>query len=554
MEGLHWCVQAQVIRRGGLRQGKKVPVGDIDGRVAQLRTAAKAEEAAKKADGGSRKTGELCEVHPTLLAWEDGRLPAFTDAERELHELCYAPHSQWLQDVDTTSSHEVWPNPQELVLSGEHLKSEVKELPETWPTSFDQNPTGIRGPASEADCSPEMSCYLHARQTLDPAKPLSEFLREAVERGAPILAKEASKLLDRAQRAGEGGPRVEISPTTWADVNVPGNGTIKFAHREMPLYDYGEQLPLSQHLRDQLQLPEDRPERRQCLLRCVAGGLLLAHTGKVPNMTEVDVAALSLREELHTQALCASHAMGSVTGRIPILEHELRTHVHDILAADHDRDYRVLAALAPAGLAKCKVVIMRVTYAKQATVEIIVGAHFDARQATSTTLYLVVHRGHMKMMPPPPEGLVHWLDFLHQTNATEIMALGSEELLQRSAAEPCVVAAPVEAACRCCRMRKWSWAHKHARLVGGSDTRQVGEVLWEGGGRAQFIVATATAVHGSWGDGEKRQSTALESVSEASANEEDLLDDDEEDDNSQSSEDMDDEVISDECGPASGGL
>eukprot|EP00971_Amphidinium_carterae_P150818 2990256-Amphidinium_carterae.1 len=200
-----------------------------------------------------------------------------------------------------------------------------------------------------------MSCYLQARQTLNPSGKLTEFLNEAVAKGAPALAKEASLLLTSASRAGSHGPRVEITATNWTDVHRPGQGSIKFDDCVRAL--------------EQLQLPDDRPERRQCLLRCVAGGLLLATTGQCPTMTAVDQMALELREELHVQALCASSAMGEASGRIPVLEHELRTHVHDILSADHDRDYRVLAALAPSQTQQCRIVIMRVTYAKQATVE-----------------------------------------------------------------------------------------------------------------------------------------------------------------------------------------
>eukprot|EP00971_Amphidinium_carterae_P340975 6479558-Amphidinium_carterae.1 len=109
---------------------------------------------------------------------------------------------------------------------------------------------------------------------------------------------------------------------------------------------------------------------------------------------------------------------------------------------------------------------MRVTYAKQATVEVISGAQFDEHDPKAITLYLVVHRGHMKLMQPPDEGFCAWLEFLQQQDATELVALGSTEVLQRSSSQPCVVSAPVEAACRCCRLKKWSWASKHARLVG----------------------------------------------------------------------------------------
>ena len=52
---MHWTVQAQLIRRGGLKGGKRIEPSEVDGRISQLRAAAKAEEAAKKEDG--RKAG-----------------------------------------------------------------------------------------------------------------------------------------------------------------------------------------------------------------------------------------------------------------------------------------------------------------------------------------------------------------------------------------------------------------------------------------------------------------------------------------------------------------
>ena len=48
---LHWTVQAQFLRRVGLRTGKAVPPSDIDGRIAQLRSAAKAAAEAAQAEG-----------------------------------------------------------------------------------------------------------------------------------------------------------------------------------------------------------------------------------------------------------------------------------------------------------------------------------------------------------------------------------------------------------------------------------------------------------------------------------------------------------------------
>ena len=61
----HWTVQAQLIRRGGLKNERAIPPGEIDGRIKQLREANR-EEAAKKVQegiarrdnrGGGRGTG-----------------------------------------------------------------------------------------------------------------------------------------------------------------------------------------------------------------------------------------------------------------------------------------------------------------------------------------------------------------------------------------------------------------------------------------------------------------------------------------------------------------
>jgi len=54
---LHWTVQAQLVRRGGLRTAKLIPPEEIDGRIAQLRAGAKAADEAAKSEGGGRRGG-----------------------------------------------------------------------------------------------------------------------------------------------------------------------------------------------------------------------------------------------------------------------------------------------------------------------------------------------------------------------------------------------------------------------------------------------------------------------------------------------------------------
>ena len=61
MGGLDWTVQAQLIRRGGLKSGAKVDPASVDGRIAQLRTQAKTEADGKRA-GGAGKPGETSQT------------------------------------------------------------------------------------------------------------------------------------------------------------------------------------------------------------------------------------------------------------------------------------------------------------------------------------------------------------------------------------------------------------------------------------------------------------------------------------------------------------
>eukprot|EP00969_Alexandrium_andersonii_P014825 647836-Alexandrium_andersonii.AAC.1 len=44
LRNLHWAVQAQLLRRGGVRTAPPAPPNSIDGRAAQLRAQAKAEQ------------------------------------------------------------------------------------------------------------------------------------------------------------------------------------------------------------------------------------------------------------------------------------------------------------------------------------------------------------------------------------------------------------------------------------------------------------------------------------------------------------------------------
>ena len=48
MSGLHWTVQAQLVKRGGLASQGLIPTDQIDSRVSAMRKQAQAELASKK--------------------------------------------------------------------------------------------------------------------------------------------------------------------------------------------------------------------------------------------------------------------------------------------------------------------------------------------------------------------------------------------------------------------------------------------------------------------------------------------------------------------------
>ena len=100
---LHWTVQAQILRRGGLKSGAAVPVDDVDGRISVLRAAAKASDAAARADGAKtaadRRGGSLWSPPA-----EFGDLD-YTAAEHDLAELVKGPDRQWGAKLTRVASH-----------------------------------------------------------------------------------------------------------------------------------------------------------------------------------------------------------------------------------------------------------------------------------------------------------------------------------------------------------------------------------------------------------------------------------------------------------------
>ena len=108
---LDWTTQAELLRRGGLRTGKKVPESEITARIDQLRTQARDEAQSKKNEGGKAggyKGGAVQEdviirealgVGPDEYDWFETET-----RESALAELRKGPDASWLENVHAAAT------------------------------------------------------------------------------------------------------------------------------------------------------------------------------------------------------------------------------------------------------------------------------------------------------------------------------------------------------------------------------------------------------------------------------------------------------------------
>ena len=126
------------------------------------------------------------------------------------------------------------------------------------------------------------------------------------------------------------------------------------------MWDYGEEIP-----RD----PEDlmlrgapaTKERSKCVILSVAAGLLhLKHPDTLPDIQATQALAGELRADLGALALEAEAALGPLRDRVTRREQEVLMHIHDLLWAAHDLDYRCYAVFPLPQLARVTLVVLRV--------------------------------------------------------------------------------------------------------------------------------------------------------------------------------------------------
>jgi len=162
--------------------------------------------------------------------------------------------------------------------------------------------------------------------------------------------------------------------------------------------DYGEKLMPTSDLRGPLQLEEAIPETRKCLLKAVGGALFEAQTGKQASVTDADNVARLLRDEQYGLAIEARAQLGDPgDALVPRAQAAMNVHIHDATTVNHDMDFRILAVFPLQEMQTYTVFVLRIGYWGQVKVELIPGAQAEPER----NLFVVIHRGHMRMLRAP---------------------------------------------------------------------------------------------------------------------------------------------------------
>ena len=401
---LDYTVAMQVLRRGGLRNGPKVNPQEVDGRVAQLRTQAK-EEQASKIEPGATAQGKA-KAHPKAKAkdkagWavpEDYQGPV-TQLEHELGNLAEGPdyswHQQFRKDTEVTS-----------VQAGADEAQQRREAYEKLIASKKLAPL--------AGCSDHLhshvaSHFVNAEMQGRVAQ-LAEILTQAIDYGHPQLAEEAQEVLSTiGVKAGLILPEPEARFDTFAWIEGVGKGRMTFSHPlwegvpPLDILDAQDKLSLPEDLQVALQIESAKAEEtRQCLCLHVA----LAFEEDLPTAWE---RARDLRRELWEESSAAFQHLGDASPHISTAEAFVRHNAHDCIYPDHEKDFRVLQLFARRFMQGRLLVVLRLSH--QGIVEIDTIRGSGAIEAYGL---VVIHRGHMRTAQCSPVRVKQLLEIATQ--------------------------------------------------------------------------------------------------------------------------------------------
>ena len=404
-EALDPAVRMQLLRRGGLKRMKAESKESATEKIKELRSQVAKDKDAKAKEGQDRRragtgSGKKPEEKPEEATAEpSGRAGGVTWAPpQEMTHIDYTAQEKEFENLVSGPDHGRFRH-----IAKDALKNEGREgesAPESAKELIKEAQRLATGPVLGAlqDASDDLYAWASTRVANDPKLTLVELLDDMVQYGLGDLAAEASAILEKhADPKAGNSRRCQVGATVWDDEG-PGRAQVTIDNKAWAMYDYREEIMMTEELAGLVGVVQPEVEKRQCVTKVIAAGILHAQTGRLPSMTEVEQLGQMLRLEQARQAAEAEMIMGHPEPKVSAIEQELRMYSHDILKAHHDKDYRAVAVYPIEQLGTMRMVVLRVDYKGDVLPEIVMGGQWHAGQPT---IWALIWKGHMTLLVPP---------------------------------------------------------------------------------------------------------------------------------------------------------
>ena len=462
-EQLDPCVRMQLVRRGGLKRMRAETRETAEEKIRQLR-AEISKDKAEKSGKSARRAGDLVgpadgnepegDEGATSKAGGDQRV-RFWEVPEEF-EVDYTKQEdlqRWVQGPDKDWGVPVAHQDREYRGGEDKAPEKAVELVNK-AKELSKEPTLL----AFEETSDDLYSWAATRVARNPKVTAVELLEEMTAYGAADLAAEAAEILSNmngAHRAGESA-RLTVKETLWTQ-GEPGFGSFDLDGETWKTWDYQEEVPMTEELASLLQQVEPIEERRQCVTKTLAVGILWRRLHRRPSLAEVRTCAQEVRLTQARLALEALAQMGVAEEFVTPVEHEIRMYAHDIMQPNHERDFRSLAVFPVEELQDVKVVVLRADYCGRLVVESVTGSSWAPG---GCLLWALIWKGHMVYVQPPEK-----LDSDAWLAAEEVFStpsLGFQFYWHaRHDQEP---TAPGKVACRLCKPTRRSGADGDACL------------------------------------------------------------------------------------------
>ena len=407
-ESLDPCVQMQMLKRGGLKRMKIETKDSVNHKIKDIRQRVEKDRQDKIQDGKNRggRAGEKEAADPHEEGAKAGgsrKSVRFWDVPQEfkvdytsqedMKDLVAGPNLKWENDA-------YQPAVQHGGRGGESAPQEAGRLvQEAENLGKSETLKRLEG------ASDDLYAWAAARVARDPAVDSNTLLSEMATYGLGEVAKEAADLLEQQPDLKAGSARMCIGDMRWAD-GCPGQGTMTLDGEAWEVWDFKEEIWMTDELASLLKVPEPVIEKRQCVTLAVAAGIVWAEKGQKPEAQEVQRRAQDYRLEQTRLAVEAAQTLGDPDEVVTAVEHEMRVYVHDLTTAHHEKDFRSLAVFPINDLQDVKVVVLRTDYRGGVIVESVVGPHWKPE---GTMVWVLIHKGHMTLIRPPSEAVANRL-------------------------------------------------------------------------------------------------------------------------------------------------